>query len=110
MNTNLTEIACVVDRSGSMGRIRQDAIGGFNTFLEAQQAEPGEARLTLVLFNHDYTCVCSGEDLQGAEVQEDATQDLLDAGESPECPECGNMTLYFSEGCKTCESCGWSEC
>jgi ribonucleoside-diphosphate reductase alpha chain len=51
-----------------------------------------------------------GEDLQGAEVQEDATQDLLDAGESPECPECGNMTLYFSEGCKTCESCGWSEC
>ncbi|WP_425504698.1 LAGLIDADG family homing endonuclease [Salinigranum marinum] len=40
----------------------------------------------------------------------DATQDLLDAGESPECPECGNMTLYFSEGCKTCESCGWSEC
>jgi ribonucleoside-diphosphate reductase alpha chain len=51
-----------------------------------------------------------GEDLQGVEVQEDATQDLLDAGESPECPECGNMTLYFSEGCKTCESCGWSEC
>jgi ribonucleoside-diphosphate reductase alpha chain len=51
-----------------------------------------------------------GEDLQGAEVQDDATQDLLDAGESPECPECGNMTLYFSEGCKTCESCGWSEC
>ena len=41
---------------------------------------------------------------------DDATQDLLDAGESPECPECGNMTLYFSEGCKTCESCGWSEC
>jgi ribonucleoside-diphosphate reductase alpha chain len=40
----------------------------------------------------------------------DATQDLLEAGESPECPECGSMALYFSEGCKTCESCGWSEC
>ncbi|WP_152042675.1 adenosylcobalamin-dependent ribonucleoside-diphosphate reductase [Salinigranum salinum] len=40
----------------------------------------------------------------------DATQDLLDAGESPECPECGNMTLEFTEGCKTCKSCGWSEC
>jgi ribonucleoside-diphosphate reductase alpha chain len=56
-----------------------------------------------------------GDDLEGAGAPEattsqDATQDLLDAGESPECPECGNMTLYFSEGCKTCESCGWSEC
>ncbi len=40
----------------------------------------------------------------------DAHQDLIDAGESPECPDCGSMTLYYSEGCKTCESCGWSEC
>ncbi|WP_436930396.1 adenosylcobalamin-dependent ribonucleoside-diphosphate reductase [Halosimplex halobium] len=37
-------------------------------------------------------------------------QELIDAGESPECPECGSMSLYYSEGCKTCESCGWSEC
>lgn len=37
-------------------------------------------------------------------------QSLIDAGESPECPDCGSMTLYFSEGCKTCENCGWSEC
>ncbi|MXV63348.1 adenosylcobalamin-dependent ribonucleoside-diphosphate reductase [Natronorubrum sp. JWXQ-INN-674] len=41
---------------------------------------------------------------------DDTTQDLIDAGESPECPDCGAMSLYFSEGCKTCESCGWSEC
>jgi ribonucleoside-diphosphate reductase alpha chain len=41
---------------------------------------------------------------------EDATQSLIDAGESPECPTCGSMSLYYSEGCKTCESCGWSEC
>nr|WP_272494388.1 hypothetical protein [Natronomonas aquatica] len=40
----------------------------------------------------------------------DAAQSLIDSGESPECPECGSMTLYYSEGCKTCESCGWSEC
>ena len=43
-------------------------------------------------------------------VDDDATQDLIDAGESPECPSCGSLSLYFSEGCKTCESCGWSEC
>jgi ribonucleoside-diphosphate reductase alpha chain len=38
------------------------------------------------------------------------TQSLLDAGESPECPDCGAMNLVFNEGCKTCQDCGWSEC
>jgi ribonucleoside-diphosphate reductase alpha chain len=37
-------------------------------------------------------------------------QALIDSGESPECPSCGAFALYYSEGCKTCESCGWSEC
>ncbi|PSQ26176.1 hypothetical protein BRD03_10835 [Halobacteriales archaeon QS_9_68_17] len=48
----------------------------------------------------------------GSGPQADSTdqQDIIDAGESPECPDCGSMTLYYSEGCKTCESCGWSEC
>ena len=41
---------------------------------------------------------------------DDATDALIAAGESPECPDCGSMNLYYSEGCKTCESCGWSEC
>ena len=41
---------------------------------------------------------------------DDAMQELIEAGESPECPDCGSMSLYYSEGCKTCESCGWSEC
>ena len=49
-------------------------------------------------------------DVSDADVGGDAADDLLDAGESPECPECGSMSLYYSEGCKTCESCGWSEC
>jgi ribonucleoside-diphosphate reductase alpha chain len=42
--------------------------------------------------------------------QDDATSELIQSGESPECPDCGSMSLYYSEGCKTCESCGWSEC
>jgi ribonucleoside-diphosphate reductase alpha chain len=50
------------------------------------------------------------ESPEDANAKEDATGDLIDSGESPECPECGSMSLYFSEGCKTCESCGWSEC
>ncbi|MFB6353342.1 MAG: ribonucleoside-diphosphate reductase, adenosylcobalamin-dependent, partial [Halobacteriales archaeon] len=49
----------------------------------------------------------AGDDATPAD---DATQSLIDAGESPECPTCGSMSLYYSEGCKTCEACGWSEC
>jgi ribonucleoside-diphosphate reductase alpha chain len=45
-----------------------------------------------------------------AEGGSDAVDDLIAAGESPECPDCGSLSLYYSEGCKTCESCGWSEC
>ncbi|MEF8852301.1 MAG: ribonucleoside-diphosphate reductase, adenosylcobalamin-dependent, partial [Haloarculaceae archaeon] len=52
----------------------------------------------------------TGDGARGAAGTTDTQQDLIDAGESPECPECGSMTLYYSEGCKTCESCGWSEC
>jgi uncharacterized protein YegL len=54
MRPDLTDIAFVLDRSGSMNSIAGDAIGGFNAFLTQQQVQPGEARLTLVLFDHEY--------------------------------------------------------
>jgi len=34
---NLTEIAVVMDESGSMQSTALDAIGGFNSFIEAQK-------------------------------------------------------------------------
>lgn len=52
-----TEIACVVDQSGSMFKVKDDAIGGFNQFLEEQREVEGRANLTLTLFNHDYELV-----------------------------------------------------
>ena len=52
MNMDLVEIACVVDRSGSMASIATDAIGGFNTFLASQKAQPDSTRFTLVLFDN----------------------------------------------------------
>ena len=67
-DANLTEIICVIDRSGSMAQIRDDAIGGFNTFLSEQQKLPGQAKLTLVLFDHEYQVLHDGLDIQ--QVQE----------------------------------------
>jgi Mg-chelatase subunit ChlD len=47
----ITELAFILDRSGSMESIRQAAIDGFNTFLRDQQAAPGQNRLSLVFFD-----------------------------------------------------------
>ena len=52
MNTQpTTHIYFLLDRSGSMARIADDVIGGFNTFLKQQQAEGPDARITLVQFD-----------------------------------------------------------
>src|SRR3990167_497830 len=52
MNTNLTEIIIVSDRSGSMSSCRRDAEGGINQFIKDQKNAAGEAVLTFVQFNH----------------------------------------------------------
>lgn len=55
MRDDYTEIAIVLDESGSMQSTKQDAIGGFNQFLEDQKKLPGIANLTLAKFNTTYT-------------------------------------------------------
>jgi len=57
MNPNLSEIAIVLDRSGSMNLIREATIDGFNAFLKSQQESPGLVRLTLVQFDHQQVVV-----------------------------------------------------
>lgn len=54
MKNKYTEIAFVLDRSGSMEGCREAAIAGFNRFLSDQQKAPGLAKLTLVLFDDEY--------------------------------------------------------
>lgn len=55
MKEGLTEIVCVLDRSGSMSSIIEDAIGGFNTFLGEQKKEEGECNFTIALFDNEYS-------------------------------------------------------
>jgi Mg-chelatase subunit ChlD len=54
MKTNYTEIAFILDRSGSMESCQDAAIEGFNHFLHEQQQAEGLAKLTLVLFDSEY--------------------------------------------------------
>lgn len=60
MNTNLTEIIIVSDRSGSMSVCREEAENGINRFIDEQKAHPGEARLTFVEFDDRYEVVHDG--------------------------------------------------
>lgn len=52
-----THLICILDRSGSMGHIVDDTIRGFNKFIADQKAEPGDATLTLALFDDQYELV-----------------------------------------------------
>lgn len=54
-NEKLAEILMIGDRSGSMGSIRDDAIGGINAFRKEQQDnKDGECRVTFILFDDQY--------------------------------------------------------
>ena len=61
---DVTEIICIIDRSGSMESIRSDAIGGFNRFLADQQQPEDPARFTMVLFDDQYEVVHNGIDIR----------------------------------------------
>ncbi len=52
MRKGLTELVMILDRSGSMGGLEQDTIGGFNSMIERQKKEEGEALVSVVLFDH----------------------------------------------------------
>ncbi len=63
---NQTEIIIVLDRSGSMQSIKKETIKGFNALLKEQQSVAGEARITLVQFDHEYEPVYVGIDIREA--------------------------------------------
>ena len=54
MKKGLTELVFILDKSGSMGGLERDTIGGYNSMLEKQKAVPGECLITTVLFDNDY--------------------------------------------------------
>lgn len=52
MRNDLVELVFVIDASGSMNKLVQDTIGGFNSLIEKQKADEGETRVTAFTFNH----------------------------------------------------------
>jgi hypothetical protein len=72
MKDNFTYIAVVLDRSGSMQRVKHATISGFNEFLQKQKAIDGECQLRLAQFDDDYE-VLYDKPVQHAEELSDHT-------------------------------------
>lgn len=51
MKKGLTELVFILDRSGSMHGLEADTIGGFNSMIEQQKKQAGEAYVSAVLFD-----------------------------------------------------------
>ena len=64
MKKNLTEIVFILDRSGSMGGLEDDTIGGFNGLIEKQKREAGEAYVSTVLFDNESQVIHDRVDIQ----------------------------------------------
>lgn len=54
MKKGLTELVFILDKSGSMGGLESDTIGGYNSMLEKQKSVAGECHITTVLFDNNY--------------------------------------------------------
>ena len=64
MKKDLVELVFILDRSGSMRGLEADTIGGFNTMLEKQQKEKGDALISTVLFDHAFDVLHNRKDIQ----------------------------------------------
>ena len=53
MSKGLTEIVYILDRSGSMGGLEADTIGGFNSMMEKQKKTGEKALVSTVLFDDE---------------------------------------------------------
>ena len=53
MKKGLTEIVYILDRSGSMGGLEADTIGGFNSMIGKQKKTGEQALVTTVLFDNE---------------------------------------------------------
>jgi len=85
MKENLTELVFILDRSGSMHGLERETIGGFNSLIEKQKLEEGEAYVSTVLFDnvceviHDRVRLEDIPQLTAREYYTRGTTALLDA-------------------------------
>lgn len=66
LNDDTTEYNIILDRSGSMHRIKDDMEGGFKTWLETEKKLSGQATINLYQFDHQFEIVYENKQLNEA--------------------------------------------
>lgn len=64
MKKNLTELVFIVDRSGSMGGLESDTIGGLNATLKKNREVDGECLVSIVLFDNTSEVIVDRKPIQ----------------------------------------------
>ena len=62
-----TKIICLIDKSGSMDHLKNDSIGGFNSFLKEQKEIDGICFMDIVLFDTDFKTLVSNMNIMEVE-------------------------------------------
>lgn len=71
MKKGLTELVFILDRSGSMSGLEADTIGGFNSMIDRQRKEEGEAYVSTVLFDDRTEVLYDRQDVKKVEPMND---------------------------------------
>lgn len=67
MKKNLTEMVFILDKSGSMQGLESDTIGGFNSMIDRQKRQDGEALVSTVLFSDNSKVIHDRVDIRRIE-------------------------------------------
>ena len=85
MKNNITELVFILDRSGSMEMLADDAIGGFNATMKKQREQEGRVYVSTYLFDtfveliHDRVDISETKPMTKEDYQPGGTTSLLDA-------------------------------
>lgn len=83
--TGITELVFIIDRSGSMGGLESDTVGGYNATLQRHRQLSGACTVSTVLFDHEAEVICDRQpiaevrDMTAADYQVRGCTALLDA-------------------------------
>ncbi len=91
----ITELVFILDRSGSMHGLEKDTIGGFNSMIDKQKQEQGDALVTTILFDHEMQTLHDRISIK--EIQPLTNKDYIVRGNTALLDAVGNTIAHITQ-------------